>query len=65
MKPYPDWVFGIIILLSSVPVISIPLVAVYKLIRRRLTKSADHTDQSLYYNDGSVVQTKVQANQKD
>uniref|UniRef100_A0A7N8WRK3 Transporter n=1 Tax=Mastacembelus armatus TaxID=205130 RepID=A0A7N8WRK3_9TELE len=31
-KPYPDWVFAIIILLSAGPVISIPLVALYKLI---------------------------------
>ncbi|CAB1350475.1 unnamed protein product, partial [Coregonus sp. 'balchen'] len=30
--PYPDWVFAICVLLSSVPVLSIPLVAIYRLI---------------------------------
>uniref|UniRef100_A0AAZ3RJ40 Transporter n=1 Tax=Oncorhynchus tshawytscha TaxID=74940 RepID=A0AAZ3RJ40_ONCTS len=30
--PYPDWVFAICVLLSSVPVIFIPLVAIYRLI---------------------------------
>ena len=41
MTPYPDWVFGVIVLLSVLPVIPIPLVALYTLIccglgRRRM-----------------------------
>uniref|UniRef100_A0A3B5B1T6 Transporter n=1 Tax=Stegastes partitus TaxID=144197 RepID=A0A3B5B1T6_9TELE len=39
-KPYPDWVFAIIVLLCAVPVISIPLVAVYKLICRGMKKTS-------------------------
>ncbi|ROK64946.1 Sodium-dependent neutral amino acid transporter B(0)AT3 [Anabarilius grahami] len=35
VKPYSDWVFAICVLLSSVPVLSIPIVAVYRLIRRQ------------------------------
>uniref|UniRef100_A0A8C5EJ65 Transporter n=1 Tax=Gouania willdenowi TaxID=441366 RepID=A0A8C5EJ65_GOUWI len=33
-KVYPDWVFAIIVLLCVVPVISIPLVAIFRLIYR-------------------------------
>ncbi|KAJ3608834.1 hypothetical protein NHX12_023364 [Muraenolepis orangiensis] len=32
MRPYPDWVFAIIVLLSVLPVAPIPLVALYRLI---------------------------------
>uniref|UniRef100_A0A8C6PJ25 Transporter n=1 Tax=Nothobranchius furzeri TaxID=105023 RepID=A0A8C6PJ25_NOTFU len=39
VKSYPDWVFAIIVLLCVVPVVSIPLVALYKLIRSRTTSS--------------------------
>ncbi|KAK2887769.1 hypothetical protein QQF64_012862 [Cirrhinus molitorella] len=35
VKPYSDWVFAICVLLSTVPVLSIPIVAVYRLIRRQ------------------------------
>uniref|UniRef100_A0A6Q2ZKM1 Transporter n=1 Tax=Esox lucius TaxID=8010 RepID=A0A6Q2ZKM1_ESOLU len=34
VQPYPDWVFAICVLLSSVPVMSIPMVAIYRLICR-------------------------------
>ncbi|KAA0709895.1 Sodium-dependent neutral amino acid transporter B(0)AT3 [Triplophysa tibetana] len=34
-KPYSDWVFAICVLLSSVPVISIPIVAAYRLMQRQ------------------------------
>uniref|UniRef100_A0A3Q1GPX6 Transporter n=1 Tax=Acanthochromis polyacanthus TaxID=80966 RepID=A0A3Q1GPX6_9TELE len=44
-KPYPDWVFAIIILLSSVPVIPIPLVAIYRLIRRKMRRSSYNNNQ--------------------
>ncbi|XP_058263587.1 inactive sodium-dependent neutral amino acid transporter B(0)AT3 isoform X2 [Hemibagrus wyckioides] len=42
VKPYPDWVFAICVLLSALPVIPIPIVALYHLIRR-LTHSHTHT----------------------
>jgi len=32
VKSYPDWVFTIIVLLSVVPVIPIPMVALYRLV---------------------------------
>uniref|UniRef100_A0A671RMB3 Sodium-dependent neutral amino acid transporter B(0)AT3-like n=1 Tax=Sinocyclocheilus anshuiensis TaxID=1608454 RepID=A0A671RMB3_9TELE len=35
VKPYSGWVFAICVLLSTVPVLSIPIVAVYRLIRRQ------------------------------
>ncbi|XP_046714717.1 inactive sodium-dependent neutral amino acid transporter B(0)AT3 [Silurus meridionalis] len=42
MKPYPDWVFVICLLLSCLPVIPIPIVALYRLIKR-LTHNQTHT----------------------
>ncbi|XP_042361938.1 inactive sodium-dependent neutral amino acid transporter B(0)AT3 [Plectropomus leopardus] len=56
-KPYPDWVFAIIILLCVVPVISIPLVALYKLICRGIKKSSARADLNPYCNDGFEVET--------
>ncbi|RXN17048.1 sodium-dependent neutral amino acid transporter B(0)AT3-like protein [Labeo rohita] len=35
VKSYSNWVFAICVLLSTVPVLSIPVVAVYRLIRRQ------------------------------
>ncbi|KAM8841257.1 sodium-dependent neutral amino acid transporter B(0)AT3-like isoform 2-T2 [Spinachia spinachia] len=43
VKPYPDWVFAIIILLSAVPVVPIPLVALYHLISRGSKRSSART----------------------
>uniref|UniRef100_A0A8C8DVX3 Transporter n=1 Tax=Oryzias sinensis TaxID=183150 RepID=A0A8C8DVX3_9TELE len=40
VKDYPDWVFAIIVLLSSVPVLSIPLVALVRLICSRVKRSS-------------------------
>ncbi|XP_071750948.1 sodium-dependent neutral amino acid transporter B(0)AT3-like [Centroberyx gerrardi] len=58
VKPYPDWVFGIIILLCVLPVISIPLVALYKLIccgvRRR---SSNRNGLNPYNNNGYEIET--------
>lgn len=48
---YPDWVFAIIILLCVVPVISIPLVALYALIRR-VKRSSTSAELSAYSNGG-------------
>uniref|UniRef100_A0A8C9Y025 Transporter n=1 Tax=Sander lucioperca TaxID=283035 RepID=A0A8C9Y025_SANLU len=63
-KPYPDWVFAIIILLCVLPVISIPLVALYKLICCRIKKSSARTDLNPYCNDGFEVETREQQNQR-
>ncbi|XP_070702048.1 sodium-dependent neutral amino acid transporter B(0)AT3-like [Pempheris klunzingeri] len=60
MKPYPDWVFAIIILLSVLPVISIPLVALYRLICCRMKKSSDSADLNSYSNDGFEVERQEQ-----
>uniref|UniRef100_A0AAQ5YFR9 Transporter n=1 Tax=Amphiprion ocellaris TaxID=80972 RepID=A0AAQ5YFR9_AMPOC len=49
-KSYPDWVFAIIVLLCSVPVIPIPLVAIYRLIRRIMRRSSHHADSNPYNN---------------
>ncbi|XP_038838608.1 sodium-dependent neutral amino acid transporter B(0)AT1-like isoform X2 [Salvelinus namaycush] len=58
--PYPDWVFAICVLLSSVPVISIPLVAIYRLIccmSGRHSKGSLHNDPNPYVNEGYVVES--------
>ncbi|XP_068431327.1 sodium-dependent neutral amino acid transporter B(0)AT3-like [Clinocottus analis] len=57
VKPYPDWVFAIIILLCVLPVISIPVVALYKLICSRFKKSSSHLDLNPYVNDGFQAET--------
>lgn len=49
---YPDWVFGIIILLCVLPVISIPIVALYGLIRRGLRRSSTEAELTVYSNGG-------------
>jgi hypothetical protein len=58
--PYPDWVFAICVLLSSVPVISIPLVAIYRLIccmSGRHSEDRLHNDPNPYANEGYVVES--------
>ena len=37
-RTYPDWVFGIIVLLSVAPVVSIPIVALYRWLPRMFHK---------------------------
>lgn len=49
---YPDWVFAIIILLCVLPVISIPIVALYGLIRHRVKRSSTGAELNVYSNDG-------------
>uniref|UniRef100_UPI0037E9902E inactive sodium-dependent neutral amino acid transporter B(0)AT3 n=1 Tax=Semicossyphus pulcher TaxID=241346 RepID=UPI0037E9902E len=56
--PYPDWVFAIIILLCTVPVVSIPLVALYKLIQRGIKKSSTRSDLNPYNNGGFEIETQ-------
>ncbi|XP_056154076.1 sodium-dependent neutral amino acid transporter B(0)AT3-like [Lampris incognitus] len=57
-KFYPDWVFAIIILLSVVPVLSILLVPLYRLIRYGVKKkSATLSSHNPYINNGYEVET--------
>uniref|UniRef100_A0A667XJA0 Transporter n=1 Tax=Myripristis murdjan TaxID=586833 RepID=A0A667XJA0_9TELE len=53
VQPYPDWVYGIIILLSALPVAPIPLVALYRLIFRR----SSGVNRNPHVNDGYAVET--------
>lgn len=53
---YPDWAFGIIILLCVLPVISIPIVAVYRLFCRMGKRSSTQAELSTYSNDGFVAE---------
>ncbi|XP_041810742.1 sodium-dependent neutral amino acid transporter B(0)AT3-like [Chelmon rostratus] len=63
-KPYPDWVFAIIVLLCAVPVVSIPLVALYELIRWRIKKPSAHAYPNSYSNDGFEIETHEQKTQR-
>ncbi|KAJ3608833.1 hypothetical protein NHX12_023363 [Muraenolepis orangiensis] len=57
-KDYPDWVFGIIILLSVLPVISIPLVAIYRLICCGLhRRSSERSGVNPYINSAYEIDT--------
>lgn len=49
---YPDWVFAIIILLCVLPVISIPIVALYGLIRHGVRRSSNEAELNVYSNGG-------------
>ncbi|CAB1442949.1 unnamed protein product [Pleuronectes platessa] len=64
VKPYPDWVFAIIILLTVLPVISIPVVFVYKLIVHLKKRSSTRAQLSPYSNDGFEVETQEQGKQR-
>uniref|UniRef100_A0A8C4FFS1 Transporter n=1 Tax=Dicentrarchus labrax TaxID=13489 RepID=A0A8C4FFS1_DICLA len=64
VKDYPDWVFAIILLLCIVPVISIPVVALYELICCKIQRSSARAEPSPYCNDGFVVETQEQNNQR-
>ncbi|KAM9383833.1 inactive sodium-dependent neutral amino acid transporter B(0)AT3 [Pholidichthys leucotaenia] len=59
-KPYPDWVFAIIILLSVLPVVSIPLVALCRLICGRMRNSSRSADLNPYSNDGFQIEAQEQ-----
>uniref|UniRef100_A0A7N6AHN7 Transporter n=1 Tax=Anabas testudineus TaxID=64144 RepID=A0A7N6AHN7_ANATE len=62
VKPYPDWVFAIIILLCVVPVISIPVVAVYRLICGIIKKPSSRVQLNPYCNDGFEGETYKEKN---
>ncbi|XP_061596997.1 sodium-dependent neutral amino acid transporter B(0)AT3-like [Cololabis saira] len=63
MEPYPDWVFAIIILLSVLPVVSIPLVALYRLICKAKT-SPTQVELNPYWNDGYEAEAQGQSDQR-
>uniref|UniRef100_A0A8C1X7B5 Transporter n=1 Tax=Cyprinus carpio TaxID=7962 RepID=A0A8C1X7B5_CYPCA len=50
VKPYSSWVFAICVLLSTVPVLSIPIVAVYRLIRRQTRQQTGSSLPNPYDN---------------
>ncbi|XP_030202408.1 sodium-dependent neutral amino acid transporter B(0)AT3-like isoform X3 [Gadus morhua] len=57
-KDYPGWVFAIIVILSVFPVISIPLVAIYRLIRCGLNrKSSKRFGTNPYINNSYDIET--------
>ncbi|CAL8364543.1 unnamed protein product [Arctogadus glacialis] len=57
-KDYPGWVFAIIVILSVLPVISIPLVAFYRLICCGLDrKSTKCSGTNPYINSGYEIET--------
>lgn len=39
--PYPDWVYGVVVIVSGVPCLAIPCFAIYKFIRNRCQKRGD------------------------
>ncbi|XP_055076169.1 inactive sodium-dependent neutral amino acid transporter B(0)AT3 isoform X1 [Misgurnus anguillicaudatus] len=49
-KPYSDWVFAICVLLSSVPVLSVPIVAIYRLFKGQ-TRSQSKPNSPNPYNN--------------
>ncbi|XP_008330286.1 sodium-dependent neutral amino acid transporter B(0)AT3-like [Cynoglossus semilaevis] len=57
-KPYPNWVFAIIILLSTVPVLPIVLVPLYKLIRYGRTGAPAEANPTPYFNEGFEIETQ-------
>ncbi|XP_073677811.1 inactive sodium-dependent neutral amino acid transporter B(0)AT3 [Garra rufa] len=50
VKPYSNWVFAICVLLSTAPVLSIPVVAVYRLIRRQTRSQIANKHPNPYDN---------------
>ncbi|XP_034456331.1 sodium-dependent neutral amino acid transporter B(0)AT3-like [Hippoglossus hippoglossus] len=64
VRPYPDWAFAIIILLSVLPVISIPVVFFYKLIGYLRKRSSTQVELNHYCNDGFEVETQEQRKQE-
>ncbi|XP_078108002.1 sodium-dependent neutral amino acid transporter B(0)AT3-like [Sander vitreus] len=51
VQPYPEWVFVICVLLSVLPVVSIPLVALYKLMGFLKKYIMDRHNQNPYANE--------------
>lgn len=57
-RDYPDWVFAIIILLCVIPVISIPLVALYRLICCGIKRSSPRAELNSYSNGGFEIEVR-------
>ncbi|KAM4550341.1 inactive sodium-dependent neutral amino acid transporter B(0)AT3 [Fundulus diaphanus] len=57
-KSYPDWVFGIIVLLIVMPVVSIPLVALYKLICCGIKGSSNQVSLNSHNNEAFEIETR-------
>lgn len=57
-KPYPDWVFAIIVLLCVVPVVPIPIVALYHLTCRIRRNHSDRSYPNAYCNEGFEIETQ-------
>ncbi|XP_008419713.1 inactive sodium-dependent neutral amino acid transporter B(0)AT3 [Poecilia reticulata] len=58
-KEYPKWVFGIIVVLIVVPILSIPVVAVYNLIRCGIKKSSANVSRpNPYSNEAFEIETQ-------
>ncbi|XP_051526713.1 sodium-dependent neutral amino acid transporter B(0)AT3-like [Myxocyprinus asiaticus] len=63
-KPYSDWVFAICVLLSSVPVISIPIVAAYRLIRRQTRSLTSSNHPNPYDNQAFTLDSEIKSSFK-
>ncbi|TNM93303.1 hypothetical protein fugu_018705 [Takifugu bimaculatus] len=57
-KPYPDWVFAIIILLCVIPLLPIPVVALYHLMCRLSRRRSNQSYPNAYSNDGFQIETQ-------
>uniref|UniRef100_A0A674N2A5 Transporter n=1 Tax=Takifugu rubripes TaxID=31033 RepID=A0A674N2A5_TAKRU len=57
-KPYPDWVFAIIILLCVIPLLPIPIVALYHLTCRLSRRRSNQSYPNAYSNDGFQIETQ-------
>ncbi|XP_027891041.1 sodium-dependent neutral amino acid transporter B(0)AT3-like [Xiphophorus couchianus] len=62
-KEYPKWVFGIIVLLIVVPVLSIPVVAVYNLICCGIKRSSANVSPNPYNNEAFEIETQERRKQ--
>ncbi|XP_019731825.1 inactive sodium-dependent neutral amino acid transporter B(0)AT3 [Hippocampus comes] len=58
VKPYPDFAFAVIILLCAMPVVSIPLVALYKGIQKVRERSSSREGRNPYGNDAFEIEAQ-------
>ncbi|XP_051991808.1 sodium-dependent neutral amino acid transporter B(0)AT3-like [Xyrauchen texanus] len=64
VKPYSDWVFAICVLLSSVPVVSIPIVAAYRLIRGQTRSQTGNNLPNPYDNQAFKTDSETRSSFK-
>ncbi|XP_041932360.1 sodium-dependent neutral amino acid transporter B(0)AT3-like isoform X2 [Alosa sapidissima] len=59
VQPYPTWVFAICVVLVAIPVVPIPIVALYRLINRKLCRTGriDPNKSNPYANEGFNMDT--------